>query len=86
MSEKQLEFNILLFASLKEHMGINQIMVHVNEGCSITDFRRDLFLQYPELEPFSNSIIVSVNQNFVGPEQKIHPGDEIALFPPVSGG
>jgi len=86
LSDKPLELNILLFASLKERVGKTQIMVHVNEGCNLVDFRSELFLQYPELKPYSNSLIVSINQNFASPEQIIHPGDEIALFPPVSGG
>lgn len=67
-------------------MGKSQIMVHVNEGCSLADFQNELFSQYPELKPFSSSLIVSINQNFAGPEQQIRAGDEIALFPPVSGG
>ena len=83
---QNLELKILLFASLKERMGRNQILVQVNEGCNTADFLGSLFMQYPELKPFSSSLIVSINQNFAKPEQQIHPGDEIALFPPVSGG
>jgi molybdopterin converting factor subunit 1 len=86
LPDKSLGLNILLFASLKERMGKSQIMVHIDEGCSLDDFRKELFSQYPELKPYSNSLIVSVNQNFAGPEQHIHKGDEIAIFPPVSGG
>lgn len=29
---------------------------------------------------------VAVNQDYVGPDHPVHPGDEIALFPPVTGG
>jgi molybdopterin converting factor small subunit len=71
---------------LKERIGKSQIMVQVYEGCSLADFQRTLFTQYPELKPFSSSLIISINQNFAGPEQHIQAGDEIALFPPVSGG
>jgi molybdopterin converting factor subunit 1 len=86
LSDTPIGLNILLFASLKERLGKSQIMVHFKEGCSLADFRKELFTQYPELKPYSNNLIVSVNQNFAGPEQHIHSGDEIALFPPVSGG
>ncbi len=86
MPEKPLEKTILLFASLKERMGKSQIMVRINEGCSLADFKNELFAQYPELKPFSSTLIVSINQNFASPEQCIYMGDEIALFPPVSGG
>jgi molybdopterin converting factor small subunit len=67
-------------------MGKSQIVVQINEGCSLADFKSELYSQFPELKPFSNTLIVSVNQEFAGPEQCIHLGDEIALFPPVSGG
>ncbi|HEY9568938.1 MAG TPA: MoaD/ThiS family protein [Thalassobaculum sp.] len=29
---------------------------------------------------------VAVNQEHVGPEHPVRPGDEVALFPPVTGG
>jgi len=29
---------------------------------------------------------VAVNQDYVGPDHPVRPGDEVALFPPVTGG
>ncbi len=29
---------------------------------------------------------VAVNQDYVGPDHPLRPGDEVALFPPVTGG
>jgi sulfur-carrier protein len=29
---------------------------------------------------------VAVNREYVGPEHRIKPGDEVAFFPPVTGG
>jgi sulfur-carrier protein len=29
---------------------------------------------------------VAVNQEYAGPDQGLAPGDEVALFPPVTGG
>lgn len=34
----------------------------------------------------NRSIRVAVNQEFAGPDDPVSPGDEIALFPPVTGG
>jgi molybdopterin synthase sulfur carrier subunit len=31
-------------------------------------------------------IRVAVNQEYVGPEHRVRDGDEVALFPPVTGG
>ncbi len=37
---------------------------------------------------FANRAVVraAVNQDFAGPEAPVRPGDEIAFFPPVTGG
>ncbi|MGI4745708.1 MAG: MoaD/ThiS family protein [Janthinobacterium lividum] len=32
------------------------------------------------------TIRVAINQEFAGPDDPVGPGDEIALFPPVTGG
>ncbi len=29
---------------------------------------------------------VAVNQDYVGPEHRVRDGDEVAIFPPVTGG
>ena len=42
--------------------------------------------QQPSLESSMKSILVAVNHEFAFPDQVISPHDEIALFPPVSGG
>ncbi|MFQ3665263.1 MAG: molybdopterin converting factor subunit 1 [Sphingomonadaceae bacterium] len=34
----------------------------------------------------SQRLRFAINQEFAGPEAVVHPGDEVALFPPVTGG
>lgn len=38
------------------------------------------------LEQQRSRLRVAVNQEFAEPETLIHPGDEVAVFPPVTGG
>jgi molybdopterin synthase sulfur carrier subunit len=33
-----------------------------------------------------STVRVAVNQDYVGPDHPVAPGDEVALFPPVTGG
>jgi molybdopterin synthase sulfur carrier subunit len=33
-----------------------------------------------------STVRVAVNQDYVGPEHPVRDGDEIAVFPPVTGG
>ncbi|RLE36638.1 hypothetical protein DRJ12_04295, partial [Candidatus Acetothermia bacterium] len=36
--------------------------------------------------PHLTSVKVAVNRGFAGPDQELHPRDEVALLPPVGGG
>lgn len=42
--------------------------------------------QYPELKPLSASRVVAVNRQHVELNHPLNDGDEVAFFPPVSGG
>jgi molybdopterin converting factor small subunit len=42
--------------------------------------------RFPGLAPPEVQIVVAVNEEYAEPETVLHPGDEICLIPPVSGG
>ena len=41
---------------------------------------------YAEALKDLKTVRVAVNQDYVGPEHPIRDGDEVAIFPPVTGG
>ncbi len=45
-----------------------------------------LVAQYPELKPLGASRTVAVNRRHVPADHPLRSGDEVAFFPPVSGG
>ncbi len=81
-----MEFTVHLFASLKEKTGKNQLQVLVDEPVTVAVLLEIIKTQYPALGSTTPNILVSVNHNFAIPSQIISSSDEIALFPPVSGG
>lgn len=42
--------------------------------------------RYPQLKPLSASRVVAVNRKHVPLDHPLRAGDEVAFFPPVSGG
>jgi len=82
------EFNVRLFATLKDLAGSNKIKITLPEANALTidDLRAAMGEQVPALAAAIPSAIAAVNQEYVYEGQKIAPEDEIAFFPPVSGG
>jgi len=81
-----MELEIRLFATLKARAGRDRIMVTTAESVTVEAVLEAIGTQYPELAVALPTSLVAVNQNFASPQTRIHPGDEVAVFPPVSGG
>jgi molybdopterin converting factor subunit 1 len=81
-----LNLNIRLFATLKELTGASQISIDIREPATVSDMLDELNRKFPNLQPLLKSILIAVNQTYADRSQPIYSHDEIALFPPVSGG
>jgi molybdopterin converting factor subunit 1 len=81
-----MKVRILVFARLQELMGRSAIELDESDLFTVGDVWRHLQIQFPQLEAFGKSLLFSVNQEFADLETKIKEGDELAIFPPVSGG
>jgi molybdopterin synthase catalytic subunit len=75
-----------LFARLREIAGSGKLERKLNEGATVEDLLEVLHTEFPRLSEVTARSIISVNQEFATPESLLHDGDEIAIFPPVSGG
>lgn len=81
-----MELKIKLFATLKDRAGKDNIHINLNPPATVKTLLTAIANAYPDLQPSLSTTLVSVNKAFAFPETEIHEGDEIALFPPVSGG
>ena len=78
---------ILLFATLKERAGTNRLTLPIpSDAATIADVRAALAQSYPALAESLPTAIAALNHEFAFPTDKVHTGDEVAFFPPVSGG
>lgn len=77
---------ILFFASLKDLVGKSEIEIDLEGKASVRDVFQKLQIRYPSLKKYENVLLVAVNQEYSNLDTPISPNDEIAFFPPVSGG
>ena len=78
---------VLLFATLKDRAGTNRLPLTLpDSAATLADVRAALLIAQPALTDSLGSAVGSINQEFAFAADPIHEGDEIAFFPPVSGG
>lgn len=81
-----MELQVFLFAGLREAAGTRTLTVSLPAGASVSTLRARLGETHPALAPLLARAAVAVNQEYAEGEQRLAPGDEVALIPPVSGG
>jgi len=78
---------VLYFASLKEALGISSETVELSADVATVGALRDkLVAQGREKLATAKNLRCAVNQNMAGLDATVKEGDEIAFFPPVTGG
>jgi molybdopterin synthase sulfur carrier subunit len=84
------KMKLLYFAWLRARIGhaeeIFQKPAEVNDVAGLLKWLRDRGPLHAEALRDLSVIRVAVNQEYVGPHHPIREGDEIAIFPPVTGG
>jgi molybdopterin converting factor subunit 1 len=77
---------IKLFATLRDRAGAPEITVTTRERLTVRELRQTVAAQYPALAVLMAQTLVAVNQEFAFNADTVQADDEVALFPPVSGG
>jgi molybdopterin converting factor subunit 1 len=78
---------VLLFASLREIIGQGEIeLASSPEVRTAGDLFDLLCRRQPALEAYRTRVRVAVNETYGSFDSPVADGDEVALFPPVSGG
>ena len=78
---------VRLFATLKDRAAAGEIEVALAaDTLTVAELREAIARQYPALAPLAPLALVAVNQEFAFNADLVRSTDEVAMFPPVSGG
>ncbi len=81
-----MSIKVLFFASLADLTGMRETEVDARAHTSVASIYTKFARDFPRLEEHRASLLYAVNSEFVQPDSPVHDGDEVAFFPPVSGG
>lgn len=77
---------IRLFAFYREQAGVDRLEITLPDQATTAQAIVALRDQRPTLPPDFRPHLIAVNEEFASLEFVLHEGDEVALYPPVSGG
>jgi molybdopterin converting factor subunit 1 len=81
-----LEVTVRYFAAHKEIVGAAEERVTVPDGTTVAALMEELFRLHPLLRELHRDTVVSVNRGVGTDDIMLREGDDVALFPPISGG
>lgn len=73
---------VKFFASLKEQLGCDGATVEIGEVATAAD----IWLQASGGKAMPGNVLVAINMEYSEQNATVHDGDEVAFFPPVTGG
>ncbi len=79
-----MKVEVKFFARCREIVGEKIKELEVEEGVKIQDIIDLLLTTYPELK--KEKLIISLNHKYAPLNANVKANDEVAVFPPVSGG
>jgi molybdopterin synthase catalytic subunit len=75
-----------LFARYREATGRGQVDLEIPEGGTVDTAWAAVVACHPELAEYRPFTLFAVGHEYVEADHPLKPGDELCLFPPVSGG
>src|SRR5437764_15351561 len=86
LRSNKMQVRLLFFASLKDIVGSRQLQVEFRNASTVEDVLAKLEASYPRIKDYRQVVLTASKEEDVDRRTPIQEGDEVALFPPVSGG
>jgi len=83
---ESVKIRVLFFGAARDVVNENPLEITVDAPATVATAFRSLVNQFSDLERFGRSLLFAVNQEYATPDTMLKENDELAIFPPVSGG
>lgn len=77
-----MSITVKFFASLREQVGQSEVKLPYTDSLTVAQ----VWSQVRHHEPLPLHILTAVNMEYVEQTTSVKDGDEVAFFPPVTGG
>ncbi len=79
---------VIFFAALKEQLDSSELSLDIADGATMLEVKQMLVAENPQWQPHleEQSLLMAINHEMVSADTTIKSGDEVAFFPPVTGG
>ena len=85
-TSSQVSIRVLFFGAARDVVDANQIELSLDAPATVSSAFQNLVSRFAPLERFGRSLLFAVNQEYATPDTLLKENDELAVFPPVSGG
>ncbi|MBS82904.1 MAG: molybdopterin converting factor subunit 1 [Gammaproteobacteria bacterium] len=77
-----MNINVKYFASIRDLIGKDSEVLNLDDGASVKDLWNIVVVD----KHSPTKLLIAVNHEYVDGKYKLKDGDEVAFFPPVTGG
>src|SRR5215216_4925669 len=85
MSDR-VSIRVLFFGAARDVVDRNPLDLSLDAPATVASAFQSLVARFSQLERFGRSLLFAVNQEYATPDTLLKENDELAVFPPVSGG
>jgi molybdopterin synthase catalytic subunit len=85
-ANNEIAVRVLFFGAARDAVGEGEVGLVLQGTPTAASAFATVLERFPNLKRFGRSLLFAVNQEYAQAEREVHDGDELAVFPPVSGG